>query len=166
MARRSEQIESVAVNHDFPHDPDLITHWEPFDGPCQHPIRETAPPMNTDELFCIGHIDTNQLIQLESCKPTPEHLISIPSSASHIVTPLLPHRLEGLLRQHPVQALAAYVVSGLSIGYQYSSSRRSSLSANILSAARNPRPVEQYLATELAAGRSPPSAGEQIWGDT
>ena len=156
-ARGSEQIESVAVNHDFPHDPDLITHWEPFDGPCQHPIRETAPPMNTDELFCIGHIDTNQLIQLESCKPTPEHLISIPSSASHIVTPLLPHRWEGLLRQHPDQALAAYVVSGLSngfhIGYQYSSSRRLSLSANMLSAARNPRPVEQYLATELAAGR-------------
>ena len=131
-ARGSEQIESVVVNHDFPHDPDLITHWEPFDGPCQHPIRETAPPMNTDELFCIGHIDTNQLIQLESCKPTPEHLISIPSSASHIVMPLLPHRWEGLLRQHPDQALAAYVVSGLSngfhIGYQYSSSRRSSLS--------------------------------------
>ena len=113
--------------------------------------------MDTDELFCIGHIDTNQLIQLESCKPTPEHLISIPSTASHIVTPLLPHRWEGLLRQHPDQALAAYVVSGLSngfhIGYQYSSSKRSSLSANMLSAARNPRPVQQYLATELAAGR-------------
>ena len=113
--------------------------------------------MNSDELFCIGHIDTNQLIQLESCKPTPKHLVSIHSTASHIVTPLLPHRWEGLLHQHPNQALASYVISGLSnsfhIGYQYSSSRRSSLSANMLSAVRNPIPVEQYLATELAAGR-------------
>ena len=94
-ARGSEQIESVPVNHDLSYDPDLITHWEPFDGSCQHPIRETAPPMNTDEVFCTGHIDTNQLIQLESCKPTPKHPISIPSRASHIVTPLLPHHCMG-----------------------------------------------------------------------
>ena len=36
-ARGSEQIESVAVNHDLSHDPDLITHWEPFDGPLSTP---------------------------------------------------------------------------------------------------------------------------------
>ena len=148
---------SRIVGLDSPLDPDLITPEEPSDWFCLHPINEIEPPRITVELCGGGHIETSHLIQLESCRPFPNPLTPIPPAALHIVTPLLPRRWEELLHQHPDQPLAAYIVKGLSggfhIGYEHDRSVGSSASANMLSAVRNPVPVEQYLSTELAAGR-------------
>lgn len=104
-------------------------------------------------------MDTSHLMQLESCTPTPSTLIPIPSTASHIVTPLLPHHREGLLCQHPDQSLATYAVSSLSSGfhirYQYDMTGGLDFwhQQTCLCLYTTTLPVEQYLSTELAAGR-------------
>ena len=113
--------------------------------------------MDSVELSCPGRIDTHHLIQLESSRPSLSPPIPIPLAATHIVTPLLSWCWKDMLHQHPDQSLAAYIVSGLSNGFHigYQGDRRSgrSVPANMLSAVQNPMPVEQYLLTEVSAGR-------------
>ena len=156
-ASRNEQTKTASIDPDSSLDLDLITDNEPFDRFSLHPIAEIELPMDSVELSCPGHIDTHHLIQLESCRPSHSSPIPIPLAASHIVTPLLPRRWEEMLCQHPDQSLAAYIVSGLSNGFHigYQGDRRSggSVPANMLSAVRTPMPVEQYLLSEVLAGR-------------
>lgn len=100
---------------------------------------------------------THHLTRLERCRPLSVSKSDIPLSAHRIVTPLIPQRWEEELRYHPDQEFRSYIVSGLAngfhIGYRYQGAARASASSNMMSAIRNPGPVQQYLATELAAGR-------------
>ena len=111
-ASRNEQTKTASIDPDSLLDLDLITECEPFDQFSLCPIAEIELPMDLVELSCPGHIDTDHLIQLESCRPSLSPPILIPLAATRIVTPLLPRRWEDMLRQHPDQSLAAYIVSG------------------------------------------------------
>ena len=102
-------------------------------------------------------MDMEQLISLESRRPPPGMTILIPPTASHIVTPLILQHWKGELSEHPDQSFVFYIINGLKcglrIGYQYDCHTRFSASTNMMSAVRNPAPVEEYLAMELAARR-------------
>ena len=156
-ASRNEQTKTASIDPDSSLDLDLITDSEPFDQFNLHPIAKIELPMDSVELSCPGRIDTHHLIQLESCRPSLSPPIPIPLAATQIVTPLLPRRWEDMLHQHPDQSLAAYIVSGLSNGFHigHQGDRKSgwSVPVNMLSAVRNPMPVEQYWLTEVSAER-------------
>ena len=109
-ASRNEQTKTASIDPDSSLDLDLITDNKPFDRFSLHPIAEIELPLDSVELRCPGHIDTHHLIQLESCRPSHSSPIPIHLAASHIVMPLLPHRWEEMLCQHPDQSLAAYTL--------------------------------------------------------
>ena len=113
--------------------------------------------MNDVVLSNQSHVSSGDLLQLEACKPLSHSNPPIPPAALVIVTPLIPHHWEDALRHHPDQQLASYVVSGLTngfrVGYQRAGSTKQSARINMVSAVRNPGPVQQYLSTELTEGR-------------
>ena len=72
-----------------------------------------------------------------------------------IVTPLVPSAWEVLLQDHPDQELARYISEGrrrgFYIGYDKDRTRRSA-ACNMISAAKNPDPVQKYVDNEQAEG--------------
>lgn len=75
---------------------------------------------------------------------------------SSIITPLDPIAWEAHLQGHPDRALASYIVKGIQDGFHIGcdeSQRRQSAGSNMLSATRNPGPVQKYVDNELAEGR-------------
>ena len=71
---------------------------------------------------------------------------------------LIPHQWEIELHPHPDQQLVSYIVSGITngfhLGYQREGASIMSARSNMILASQNPSPVQQYLATELAKGRT------------
>ena len=141
-------------NHEWVFDPPLIVWWEP-------PVSSTSCQFSDiDKRVCTresSHMDMEQLISLESHRPPPGMMILIPPTASYIVTPLILQHWEGSsasIQTNPLNRtlLINGLKCGFRIGYQYDCHIRFSASTNMMSAERNPAPVEEYMAMELAAG--------------
>ena len=97
---------------------------------------------------------TEHLLKLESCQPTiPRQL---PALGRHITTPLVVDNWRQMLEDYPDRRLVQYILEGLSNGFHIGFNPQqhyTSCKTNMLSAVENPQPVQEYMKTELEAGR-------------
>ncbi len=81
----------------------------------------------------------------------------IPAEAANIVTPLKAAAWKKALATHPDQSFAKYIVEGITqgfhIGFNWWAYKAKGAQTNMRSAMEYPGPVNDYLKTELAAGR-------------
>jgi len=121
-------------------------------------LDQLAAPSNTT-LSVVGSSDrytyTEDLKQLEAnCPQIPPPL---PPLAETIASPLVIDNTRLALREHPDRGFVQYILNGLAfgfrIGFGYEEHGCRPSKQNMLSAVQNPGPVEEYLQTELAAGR-------------
>lgn len=82
---------------------------------------------------------------------------NLPIRATAITTLLQAHQWETALKHHPNQEFARYIITGIRegfrIGFDRSRCRPISATRNMLSTIQNPKPVREYLNTELEARR-------------
>lgn len=97
---------------------------------------------------------TADLLELEACRP--ESIVRLPREATQITTPLIAPAWEQALAAHPDPEFRQYILQGIRqgfhIGYNRHAGPATSAKANMLSAMRNPGPVDEYLAEEVAKG--------------
>ena len=98
---------------------------------------------------------TPDLLKLESC--TPLHATKIPVALAKINTPLRFPAWERALASHPDRDFVEYILTGIRCGFRIGFSHRSHAcrpaKRNMQSAKELPHIVEEYLATEVEAGR-------------
>lgn len=98
---------------------------------------------------------TEDLMVLDSCRPPPS-AVGLPGSMQLVTTPLIWQEWDRGLARHPDQQFCRYIVDGIRygfrLGFNYSQVHRSA-TRNMVSADQQPQVVQDYLATECAAGR-------------
>ena len=98
---------------------------------------------------------TAELLQLERCTPAVARPVC--PQLAVIRTPLKVKAWEQALVQHPDREFVGYILRGISggfrIGFNYQRCSRRSARSNMKSAAENAGVVEEFLLTELTAGR-------------
>lgn len=96
---------------------------------------------------------TNQLLELDSCRPLEPAIL--PTPMKHIQTPAIAAVWEKQLAGHPDRQFVRYILQGLDqgfrIGFQHSSSRLQQAGSNMW--IKDPKVVSDYIAEELAVGR-------------
>ena len=109
---------------------------------------------------------TRDLMILEAQRPTVPALLPVLGRA--ITTPLIVDHWRLALQNHPDVQFREYILQGLIHGFHIGFNRNhpcKSATENMRSALANPQPVDEYLATELAAGRVVgPFTSEQVIG--
>ncbi len=128
-------------------------------------INTTHAPVITEdtwhtELEHLGqvadqHEYTRSLQALEACRAGTS--VALPEEAIEITTPLILSAWEQALEAHPDREWVKYLLGGIAQGFHIGFNGRSHQSKgaqkNMLSALQNPKPVDDYLRVELAAGR-------------
>ena len=94
------------------------------------------------------------LLTLEACRPTV--LRPLPTLGMHTTSPLIVDNWRQALRNHPDRRFVQYLLEGLTKGFHIGFNPTQHCipcKENMKSAHENPQPVNEYLLTELAAGR-------------
>ena len=102
----------------------------------------------------VEHKFTRDLLELESKRPTVPPVL--PALGYTITSPLIVDNWRWALRNHPDRDLTNYLLEGIAHGFHIGFDRRHicrPAGSNMKSAIDNPRPVQEYLDKELAAGR-------------
>ena len=127
----------------------------PFPG---SPLHSNRPPFSLVTTLTVkdrAYPYTQDLLALQYTSARHAFIPQLEGMAG-IVTPLVPSAWEALLQDHPDQELARYISEGLRrgfyIGYDKDRTRRSA-ACNMISAAKNPDPVQKYVDNEQAEGR-------------
>ena len=97
---------------------------------------------------------TQHLLELQA--HTDAEPIPLPPSALNITTPLIYHQWEKALALHPDRQFVQYLLSGIKQGFHIGVNRHHTCKrakGNMHSALLHPTPIEDYLRTELQAGR-------------
>ena len=97
---------------------------------------------------------TSDLLQLES--QGERNPADLPAHARTVTTPLVADQWEALLRSHPDRPLAQYITTGIRQGFRIgfrSDHKCKRAAGNMRSATENPKPVEDFVQTEVKAGR-------------
>ena len=119
-----------------------------------------------DQPCAIQYPYSQDLWALESCTSSSEPCL--PTSLSHIRSPLVPSEWQRGLANHPDSAFTAYILQGIIEGFRIGFNRAHSLrpsKKNMSSARANPQVVMKYIEEEVQAGRLlqvPNAAGLQI----
>ena len=111
----------------------------------------TSPWSNTQQLYPY----TLDLLNLDRCQG-PVRCVNLPPAACIITTPLVAAEWSQLLQDHPDRLYAGYLVRGIREGFRIGFSREcrcTSAAGNMRSALDNPQPVDEFLQTEVQAGR-------------
>ena len=111
--------------------------------------------------YCIPNLrkDASCILQNGTYKYTecrPASPISLPPQCLKVTTPLIVQYWSLALQQHPDREFVSYILEGLAYGFHVGldpGDRSYSCKDNMQSAYDNPKPVDDYLAVELAAGR-------------
>ena len=102
-----------------------------------------------------GYLYTSDLLFLQT--QTPTQATELPHICRQIITPLNASEWERALTAHPDHRLRRYILEGIRhgfrIGYDYHRAHHQSATCNMKSTVDNPGPVEDYIKTELLAGR-------------
>ena len=115
-------------------------------------VQQVSPP--SIDLHSGSYTYTSDLLSLEARWPL--RLLMLPPQCGVITTPLIINNWNQALRNHPDKQFVDYIVNGLVQGFHIGVDpihRCTLCKDNMRSAYEHPQPVEDYLATELAAGR-------------
>ena len=100
------------------------------------------------------YVYTSDLLSLEAHRPLQPR--ALPPQCGMITTPLIVNNWSQALRNHTDKQFVDYILNSLAQGFHIGinpNHRCMSCKDNMRSAYEHPQPVEDYLATELAAGR-------------
>ena len=146
--------DSCSSSHPSPHRTQLQSHFATQDNSLQISYKDWYIYLNEQSNNRQLYPYTQHLLELES--HTDAVPIPLPPSALEITTPLVHHQWEKALALHPDRQFVQYILSGIAKGFHIGVNRLLTCKrakGNMHSASLHPTPVEDYLRTELQAGR-------------
>ena len=142
-ARSGRQVGHTDTPHGYSYCLIPLTQSHAHTGPYTHIPLITAQN--------VRYIFSQQLLELNKCRPAEASCDTLPKKLRHIESPLRVGVWKQSLSEHPDQQFAHYILKGLGegfrIGFQYKHAHLKQCSSNLV--IKDPLVVSEYLDTEL-----------------